>query len=303
MARDGRCYRAGGSGPRSTQASPISCIPRRKRERSRANIGCSTDIPRMCRKRSVSCAHTKKPSCSGSMSTGIESSNGSSHSSSDSSSLLSACCPFSSMEEMRPNSFRRAVFFSASSVSCDGNALVEPARGLLLPSLSSSLDSSSLFLLLCIAIATLARRRRGADSEWWLVELKGLAITRGGRRPCPMRGGAARQSRTRLPAAPGTAGRADAGRGARPLCLINFIRWNKTVSRDCAKGCGGRGGPGRIGSCGPSAGRQVPTALKQRKAKAQVCDAATTCATCLDTISTCQLNNYAHTNKISSRYS
>ncbi|CAB3253197.1 unnamed protein product [Arctia plantaginis] len=43
-----------------------------------------------------------------------------------------------------------------------------------------------------------------------------------------------------MPAAPGTAGRADAGRGARTLCLIKFIRGNKTVSRDCAS-CGVEG--------------------------------------------------------------
>ncbi|KAG6455121.1 hypothetical protein O3G_MSEX009025 [Manduca sexta] len=71
----------------------------------------------------------------------------------------------------------------------------------------------------------------------------------------------ARASETNRAAAAGTAGRADAGRGVRTLCLIKFIPGNKTVSHDCAgQRDGGGRGRGRaglrtspVGSCDASA--------------------------------------------------
>lgn len=90
-----------------------------------------------------------------------------------------------------------------------------------------------------------ARRRRDTDCEWAVHrELKGLdAITLGDVRLVRTRRRCAGWSEAARPAAGVTAGRADAGRGARTLCLIKFIRENKTVSRDCAS----RRGAGRAG--------------------------------------------------------
>lgn len=90
-------------------------------------------------------------------------------------------------------------------------------------------------------------------------ELKGLGAITGSGRLALWSTSRVRARGTGRPAAAGTAGRADAG--ARTLCLIKFIRGNKTVIPIARAAAGGESGP--AGSCAASAAAQViPHVLK-----------------------------------------